>query len=258
VAPAVAVLEVAAQGPVVVLALVAPALAVLAAVVLAPEAAALAVVLVPEVAVQVLAVVLAPEVVQPVALAAEAQVGVQVGVEVVVLAPEAAVLAPEVVQPVALAAEAQVGVEVALRAGAEVEQPPVPAEPVRVAWPVQVPPGRAAAQVAPARPAWAAAERASAPAEAALEAVPLVSARRVRSVQRTLPVLLAPVLPQAVAHPVRRRMGRPRGQPVRRQALGAGRGAASWRPLLVRKCAAPTSCVPCTSGAMPSRAQPIA
>jgi hypothetical protein len=97
------------------------------------------------------AVVLTQEVVLEVAVLGVAVLGV-------------AVQAPEVVQQVALAAEAPVGVEVALQAGAEVEQPPVPAEPVRVARPVQVPPGRAAAQVAPARPARAAAPRGSAPA----------------------------------------------------------------------------------------------
>ena len=119
--------------------------------------------------------------------------------------------------------------------------------------------GRAAAEMEPLRPAGAVAQRVPVSVEAAVETAPLVAARRVRSVHRTLPVLPARALPQAVAPPAgRRRMGRPRGQPVRRQALGAGRGATSWRPLPVRKCAAPTSCVPCTSGAMPSRAQPIA
>jgi hypothetical protein len=225
---AVQVLEVPVLAPAVLEAAV-QVLAVVEPEVVALEVVALEVaVLVPEAAAQALAVV-APEV---------------AALELAVLVPEAAAQAPEVAPEVAAL---EVAVLVPEAAGG------------LVALPVRGRPAASAAQMEPLRPAWAVAQREPVSVEAAVETAPLASARRVRSVHRTLPVLPARALPQAVAPLAgRRRMGRPRGQSVRRQDPGAGRGATSWRPLPVRKCAAPTSCVPCTSGAMPSRAQPIA
>ena len=156
----------------------------------------------------------------------------------VVLAREAAVL---LVVPVG---EARVRPELAvvLQAVAEVEQP---AEAVRVA-----------AQAEPLRLAMA--RPVPVLVETAVETGPLAAlARRVRSVP--LPARRAWALRQAVAHPTdRRQMGQPRVQMARLERPGVGRGGTSWRPLLSRRSRAPTSCVPCTSGASSLRAPQIA
>jgi hypothetical protein len=208
----------------------------------------------------------APEVVVPEAVALEAVQVLEVVVPVAAPAPEVAVQVLEAavaaepgvaLQAVAQVAEVPVRAEpvVALQAVAQVAQAPVRAELVRVARPVQGRPAWAAAQVESLRPAWAV--RVPVSLEAAVEAAPLAAlARRVQSA-RTLPALPAPALPQAVAQPVRRRrMARPRvRQGQDRRALGTGRGAASWRVLpAIRRMSAPSSCVPCTSGAISSRA----
>jgi hypothetical protein len=160
----------------------------------------------------------------------------------VALEPEVAVQAPELVavvrapEVVAQAAEEPVRAEpvVALRAP-QVAQLRARAEPGRVAPPAQARPVWVAARVEQLRPASA----------------PLAPARRVRSVP--LPVLPASVFPPAVARPVRWGMAPPRGRLAPTEVLGVGRGAASWRPLLSRS-PAPTSCVPCISAAINSRA----
>jgi hypothetical protein len=220
---------------------------VLEVAVLVPEAAALvraAVVLVLEVAVLVL-VALEPEV------AVQAPEAAVQAPEVVVQAPEleAAVRAPEVVAQ-AVEEPAQAEPVVALPA-AQVAQPRARAEPERVAPPAQARPAWVAAQVEQLGPASAVAQRAPVSVEAPLEVAPLAPSGRVRSVP--LPVLPASALPPAVARPVRG-MAPPRGRLARTEVLGGGRGAASWRPLLSRRSPAPTSCVPCISTAINSRA----
>jgi ribonuclease E len=187
---------------------------------------------VPEVALQAEVPVLVPAVLE-VAVAAVPEVAlaavpVPVLVAAVLEVPEVAAVPVAAVLVAVLVLEVAVP-EVALQAVAEA---PVRAAPGLVARPVQGQAAWAAAQVDQARPAGAMAQRASVPVEAPLEAAPLAAtARRVRSVHRTLRVLPVSALPQAVVHPVRRRMARPPERPDRTPALGAGHGAASWRPL---------------------------
>jgi hypothetical protein len=180
-------------------------------------------------------------------LAPEAAALEAVAPEAAALVLEVAVRAPEVV---AHAAEEPVQAEPVVGLPApQVAPPRARAEPERVAPPAQAPVW-VAAQVVQVRPASAVAQRVS--PEAPLEMAPVAPARRVRSVP--LPVLPASALPPAVARPVRRGMAPPRRRLARTEGLGVGRGAASWRPLLSRKSPAPTSCVPCISAAIYSRA----
>jgi hypothetical protein len=224
---------------------------------------------VPEVAVQV------PEVPELEVEVLEVAVQVPEALEVAVRVPEVLEVAvqvpevPEVPEVVVLEVAVQVAeaLEVAVRVpevlevavqvpevqvAAQVAEAPVRAEAVRVARPVQGRPEWAAAQVESLGPAWAVAQRVP------VEAAPLAAlAHRVRSVHRTLPALPAPALPQEVAQPVRRRrMAWPQvGQGQDRRAPRTGHGAPSWRALpAIRRRSAPSSCVPCTSGAISSRA----
>jgi hypothetical protein len=184
----------------------------------------------PEVAVLALVAARAPEVV-PLAV-------VQVLAEPVL---ELAVQAPEV------AARAPVVELLAPRVG----PPRARAEPERVARPVQERQVWEAAQVGPLRPASAVAPPVPVSLEPAVEAPSAALARRVRSV--LLPALPASGLRPAVAHPTGRRMAPPRGR-ARTQALGAGRGATSRRPIRSSRNPAPTGYVPCTSRAISSKA----
>ena len=198
-----------------------------------------------------------PEAVELEAAVLEAAVPVPAVQEAVVLelavpVPEAAVLELVVLAAAVRVPEAAVLVAavpgrpeavVVLQAVPEVEQPPGPAEAVRVA-----------AQAVPLGPARAMAQRVPVPVEAAVETARLAAlARRVRLVP--LPALPAWALPQAVAHPMGRpRMGLPQGRTAHRQALGVGHGVTSWRPLLSRSSPALISCVPSTFGATSLRA----
>jgi hypothetical protein len=168
------------------------------------------------------AAVLVPE-------AAVLQVAVQV-LEVVVQVAAVPVLeVPVLAAPVTVAATAVQVLEVPVQVLAVLLEEAVAVAVLEVAVPVQGRPGWAAAQVEPLQPAWAMAHRVPVSVEAAVETAPLGAlARRVQSVHRTLPVLPASALPQAVAHPMgRRRMARPRvRQGQDRRAMGAGRGAA--------------------------------
>jgi hypothetical protein len=111
--------------------------------------------------------------------------------------------------------------------------------------------------VEPLRPVQAAAQRVPVSLEAAAEAPSAAWARQVRSV--LLPALPVSAFRPAAAQPTGRRpMARPRAAPARTEALEAGRGAISWRPLLPRRSPARISCARCISGAISSRARRIA
>jgi hypothetical protein len=150
-------------------------------------------------------------------------------------------------------AEAQVAPVLALAAPRVAQQPRAPAEPERVARPVQERQAWQAAEVEPLRPPSAVAQRVPLSQEPSVEAPLAALAHRVRSVP--LPALPASALRPAAGHPTGPRMAPPQGHPARTEALGAGHGAIFRRPILPRRSPAAISCVRYISGASSSRAR---